>query len=174
MKGEGKRPALFLDRDGVINVDHDYVHRIDEFDFIDGIFDLCRHFQEKGYLIFVVTNQSGISRGRYSEEDFTVLSDWMVGEFKKQGITVSEVYHCPHHPNITGPCECRKPEPGMLLAAKEAYDLDMAASVLVGDKERDIEAAHNAGVPTTYLFAPQGHPEPTAATRVVTSLKAIS
>lgn len=170
MKSEGRKPALFLDRDGVVNVDHDYVHRIDEFDFIDGIFDVCRRYQDQGYLIFVVTNQSGIARKRYSEEDFAILSDWMVGEFERQGVTISQVYHCPHHPDITGPCACRKPGPGMLLQAAEEFGVDLKNSVLIGDKERDIEAALNAGVPTTYLYVHDGRPAQTKATAVIRSL----
>lgn len=164
-------PALFLDRDGVINVDYDYVHRIDEFDFIDGIFDLCRRYQEKNYSIFVVTNQSGIARGRYSEADFAVLSDWMVAVFKAQGVTITAVYHCPHHPDITGPCDCRKPRPGMLLRAATEHGVDLAASVLIGDKERDVEAGCNAGLRETYLYAPHGADHPTRATGIITTFE---
>ncbi len=161
------QPALFLDRDGVINVDTDYLHRIEDFEFIDGIFDLCRRCQENGYKIVVVTNQSGIARGKYSEEDFEILTHWMVEEFAKNNVTVHGVYHCPHHPDITGPCECRKPEPGMLLNAAEDLDIDLPRSLLVGDKERDVEAALRAGVSRQYLFDQQGHCTQSKATAIV-------
>ncbi|HOF20748.1 MAG TPA: HAD-IIIA family hydrolase, partial [Bacteroidales bacterium] len=90
--------ALFLDRDGVINVDRGYVFRIDDFEFIPGIFELCRKYQSEGYLIIVVTNQAGIARELYSEEDFEGLTDWMTDRFRDRGIEIAKFYHCPHHP----------------------------------------------------------------------------
>jgi len=138
--------ALFLDRDGVINVEKNYVYQIEEFEFIEGIFDLCREYQNKGYLIFVITNQAGIARGYYTENDFLKLTDWMVNEFKKQGITITKVYHCPHHPEFTGNCECRKPAPGMIFQARDEFDIDLSNSVLIGDKQSDIDAGNNAGI----------------------------
>lgn len=164
-----KVKALFLDRDGVINVDHDYVHRSDQFDFIEGIFDLCRRFGDAGYKIIVVTNQSGIARGKYSEEDFEILTSWMCEAFLKEGVEITHVYHCPHHPEITGECDCRKPLPGMLLAAQAAYHIDMPSSVMIGDKERDIKAAQAAHVGRTILF---GRAE-TSATQKTTDLSEI-
>lgn len=166
-----RRPALFLDRDGVINVEKNYLHKIGDFEFIDGIFELCRKYRSLGYLIVVVTNQSGIARGYYSEADFEALTAWMKGEFRERGIEVAAVYHCPHHPDISGSCDCRKPEPGMLLAAAEELQIDLPASLLIGDSERDIEAAHAAGVRETYLYAPQGDAAATAATRIILSLR---
>jgi D-glycero-D-manno-heptose 1,7-bisphosphate phosphatase len=144
--------ALFLDRDGVINKDTGYVSAVQEFEFINGIFELCRCFQEKGYIIVIVTNQSGIARGLYSEEDFASLSKWMQNAFAKEGIEIAKVYHCPHHPEISGTCTCRKPEPGMLLKAIEEFDIDPSLSALVGDKPRDIEAGRRAGIARLYLF----------------------
>ncbi|MEA3373895.1 MAG: D-glycero-beta-D-manno-heptose 1,7-bisphosphate 7-phosphatase [Campylobacterota bacterium] len=173
MKRKEKQPALFLDRDGVINVDTAYLHKIEDFDFIDGIFDLCKRAQEKGYLIVVVTNQSGIARGHYSEEEFETLTHWMVEQFAEAGIQISGVYHCPHHPDITGPCRCRKPEPGMLLDAAEDLNIDLRQSLLVGDKERDIEAAIRSGVPVQYLFDPQHDNKDSKATAVVRTLKEV-
>jgi len=147
-----KQPALFLDRDGVINVEKNYLYRQEDFEFIDGIFDLCHYFQEKGYKIFVVTNQSGIARGYYSEEDFLKLTAWMEAEFAKKGVVIEKTYFCPHHPEITGECECRKPRPGMLLQAAKEFEIDLPKSVIVGDKQRDIEAGKNAGLQRYYLF----------------------
>lgn len=165
--------ALFLDRDGVINVEKDYLYKIEDFEFIDGIFDLCRHFQALGYLIIVVTNQSGITRKYYTESDFDTLTEWMVEEFRKKKITISNVYHCPHHPDIDGVCSCRKPEPGMLLQAQKDFDIDLENSVLVGDKERDIEAALNAGVKKTYLFDESNSIKKSKAFKIVHKLQDI-
>ena len=139
--------ALFLDRDGTINVDRAYVHAKDDFTFIDGVFEFCRMAQEKGYLIIVITNQSGIARGYYSEADYKELTDWMVGEFSKRGIAIADVFHCPE---LSGPD--RKPEPGMFLKARDKYSIDMSASVNIGDKPRDVEAGERAGVGVNMLF----------------------
>ncbi len=147
------KPALFLDRDGVVNIEKNYLHKQEDFEFIDGIFDLCRFYQDKEYLIVVVTNQSGIARGYYTEMDFANLTFWMIDAFAEQGITIAQVYHCPHHPDISGECECRKPHPGMLFKAASELNIDLEKSVLVGDSERDIEAAHRAGLKETYLFS---------------------
>jgi len=147
-----KSKALFLDRDGVINKEKNYVFKIEDFEFIDGIFDFCEYFQRKGYLIFVITNQAGIARGFYSENDFSTLTDWMVGQFEQRNICISKVYHCPHHPEITGPCDCRKPNPGMILQAADEFNLELRESILVGDYEHDLKAGENAGIVKNYLF----------------------
>jgi D-glycero-D-manno-heptose 1,7-bisphosphate phosphatase len=143
--------ALFIDRDGVINIDKVHVFLRKDFEFTPGIFDLCRSYLGKGFLLIVITNQAGIAKGIYSEDDFQKLTDWMIGEFKNYGITISKVYHCPHHPDITGPCECRKPKPGMILEAKKEFDLDLSQSVLIGDKETDLQAGRSAGIPEANL-----------------------
>lgn len=140
------RKALFLDRDGVINVDRDYVYRIDDFEFIDKIFEICTRYQENGFLIFVVTNQAGIARRIYSEDDFLNLTHWMIQRFKDKGISITKVYYCPHHPDFTGSCTCRKPQPGLFLKAAEEFDIDLPGSVLIGDKESDLMAGQNAGI----------------------------
>ena len=168
MKGE-KRPVLFLDRDGVVNIEKNYLHKIEDFEFVDGIFELCRHYQERGFLIVIVTNQSGITRGYYSEADFEKLTQWMKAEFKKRGINIAGVYHCPHHPDISGACSCRKPEPGMFLQAAKELDIDLPHSVLVGDSERDIVAAHRAGIEETYLL--DSDAIQSEATKIISSLR---
>jgi D-glycero-D-manno-heptose 1,7-bisphosphate phosphatase len=148
-----KRKALFLDRDGVINKETGYVHRRDEFTFQEGIFDLCSAAEALGYLLFVVTNQAGIARGYYTESDFLELTDWMITEFRRRRILITKVYYCPCHP-VHGVGKYRidsldrKPKPGMLLRAQSDYDLDLNASVLIGDKLSDIDAAEAAGVGT--------------------------
>lgn len=138
--------ALFLDRDGVINAEKNYVYKISDFEFVDGIFDLCQKYQAAGYLIIVITNQAGIARGYYTETDFSILTDWMISEFKDRGIVISKVYYCPHHPDFTGNCDCRKPNPGMILQAQKDFNLNLQKSVLIGDKDSDLEAGRRAGV----------------------------
>ena len=149
--------AIFLDRDGVINKEVNYLYKIEDCEFVDGIFEICKYFQDQGYLLIVVTNQAGIARGYYTENDFKKLTDWMVREFKRRLIDIIDVFHCPHH--IDGVvegyainCNCRKPKPGMLYEAKKKFDIDMDSSILIGDKMSDIEAARNSGVGMSVLI----------------------
>ncbi len=148
-----KSKALFLDRDGVVNIDKSYLYKKEDFVFCDGIFELLKYAQHLGYRLFVITNQSGIARGYYSEDDFDKLTSWMIEEFKKSGITIQKVYHCPHLPDDN--CECRKPKPKMLKDAIDEFDIDPAASWMIGDKPSDMEAAKNAGVKNTILISNQ-------------------
>jgi D-glycero-D-manno-heptose 1,7-bisphosphate phosphatase len=148
--------AVFLDRDGVINVDHAYVHKPEDFEFIDGVFEACQAFQAKGYKLIVVTNQSGIGRGYYDEAQFQQLTSWMCEQFSARQITISGVYFCPHHPEkaqaeYLKDCDCRKPFPGMLLQAAQEHQLDVAHSIMIGDKGSDMDAAIAAGVPIRIL-----------------------
>ena len=165
--------ALFLDRDGVVNIEKDYLYKQEDFEFMDGIVELCKYYQSHGYKIFIVTNQSGIARGYYSENDFTKLSTWLVKEFDNYGIKIEKIYYCPHHPDINGECRCRKPHAGMLLDAKREFDLDMQNSVMIGDKERDIEAGLNAGLKETYLFDETKQIKQSKATKIVSKLEDI-
>ena len=167
------KKALFLDRDGVINVEKEYLYKIEDFEFIDGIFEICRYFLSLDYKIIVVTNQSGIARGYYTKDDFTKLTQWMNDMFLKQNIVISKVYYCPHHPDISGLCSCRKPNAGMLLDAQKEFDLDLKNSVIIGDKERDIEAGINAGLKRTYLFDETRTIKNSKATKIVNSLEEI-
>ena len=143
--------ALFIDRDGVINIDRGHVFLKEDFEFSPGIFDLCRKYSDAGYLIVVITNQAGIAKGIYTEDAFLKLTDWMTAEFKKNGIIISKVCYCPHHPDVTGPCECRKPKPGMIIKAMEEFDLDIKECILIGDMESDLEAGRRAGIPESNL-----------------------
>lgn len=163
------RPALFLDRDGVINVDTDYLYRIEDVVFIDGIFDVVKMYRDRGFKVVVVTNQSGIARGRFSEEEYQTLTSWLKHAFAERGAPLDGVYHCPHHPDVTGACSCRKPEPGMFLQAAEALGIDLEHSVMIGDKERDIIAAHRAGVRETYLL--DAAAQTSSASRIIKSLR---
>jgi D-glycero-D-manno-heptose 1,7-bisphosphate phosphatase len=143
--------ALFLDRDGIINVDHGYVHKIEDFEFVDGIFELCQLAIAKGYQIFVITNQAGIARGFYDIAMFEKLSQWMVAVFAGHGVAIAKVYFCPHHPSkgvneFVMPCQCRKPEPGMIMQAQQEFIIDIKESIFIGDKTSDMQAASNAGV----------------------------
>jgi len=151
-----KQKALFLDRDGTVNVEKNYVFRIEDVEFREGIFELVKTFADDGFLIFIVTNQSGIARGFYTEEDFYKLTRWMVEQFRQKGITITRVYFCPHHPDFTGECNCRKPNPGMLLQAIEEYNLDPAACVLIGDHETDVRAGKNANIGRNFLIPATG------------------
>jgi D-glycero-D-manno-heptose 1,7-bisphosphate phosphatase len=145
------RRALFLDRDGVVNVDIDYAHKIEDIEFIPGIFELVRAAVDLDYLPLIVTNQAGIARGYYTEADFHTLMDWMRGEFAARNAPLAGVYYCPHHPvhglgDYKQECGCRKPRPGMFLQAQAEHGLDMAGSVMVGNMPSDVQAALAAGV----------------------------
>lgn len=145
--------ALFLDRDGVINVDHGYVYEIKAFTLIDGILDLCLAAKSLGYLLIVVTNQSGIERGYFTEEDFQGLTRHMCTVFTQNGAPLDDVFHCPHLDH-----EDRKPNPGMFLKAAKKHDIDMGASLAIGDRVHDIEAAQRARVGRTILFSENAAP----------------
>jgi len=149
-----KKKIIFLDRDGVINKEVGYLSKIKDFKFIDGVFESCRYFGNLGYELIIVTNQSGISRGFYSETDFTKLNSWMINEFKLQKINILDVFYCPHLPKDL--CNCRKPQPGMFLQANEKYGIDMEKSWMIGDSERDIQAANLAGISNTIIVR-SGH-----------------
>lgn len=145
------RRALFLDRDGVINIDSGYVGRIEDCAFVPGIFDLVRTARQHGLAVVVVTNQSGIARGLFTQRDFRDLSGWMLRRFVSEGAPIDRIYHCPFHPQAILPQwradhPWRKPNPGMLLQAAEDMRLNLPASVMVGDQPRDVIAAQSAGV----------------------------
>lgn len=159
----GERRALFLDRDGVINVDHGYVCSPEQTQFVNGIFDLCRAARDAGYLLVIVTNQAGIGRGLYSEEAYRDYMDWMQGQFASSDIHFAGIYHCPHHPTAAKGeylklCDCRKPAPGLIRRAADELRLDLRNSILIGDKFSDMQAAIAAGVGTRLLLQPESGP----------------
>lgn len=141
------KKAIFLDRDGVINKEKEYLYKIEDFEFIEGCFESLLKLQERGYFLFIITNQSGIGRNYYSEDDFKKLTSWMINEFKKRGITISQVEYCKHIKNDM--CNCRKPKTGMIENILKNYSIDLNKSWLVGDKHSDIQCALNAGIKNT-------------------------
>jgi D-glycero-D-manno-heptose 1,7-bisphosphate phosphatase len=148
--------AVFLDRDGVVNRDRGYVHRWEDFEFVPGALHAARRLADAGFRLIVVTNQSGIARGYYTEAQYHALTERMRDVFELHGAPLSAVYHCPHHPagSVTAfarECDCRKPKPGMILRAVAEHALSLPESILVGDKLSDIEAARAAGVGRAYL-----------------------
>jgi D-glycero-D-manno-heptose 1,7-bisphosphate phosphatase len=150
------RPAAFLDRDGVLNHDIDYVHRPEDFRWIDGAQAAVKRLNDAGYYVIVVTNQSGVARGYFEETAVHRLHSWINDELRGSGAHIDAFYHCPYHPEgkveaYRRHSEDRKPEPGMLLCAKREWPIDWAHSFLIGDKESDMQAAAAAGVPG-YLF----------------------
>ena len=148
--------AIFLDRDGVINVDNSYVSVVDDFEFIDGVIESMQILKEKGYLIVVITNQSGIARGYFTEEQFHTLTEWMDWSLADRGVDLDGIYYCPHHSEhgigkYKVDCECRKPKAGMINDAIEELNIDISNSILVGDKISDIQAGIAAGISQNYL-----------------------
>lgn len=153
---EKKRAALFLDRDGVINIDHGHVFRKENFDLVPGIIELIQRANQAGWLVIVITNQAGIAKNYYDAEDFIGLMDWVKRSFSEKNAYIDAVYYCPHHPEFGDiekrNCGCRKPAPGMILQAAKEMAINLEKSVLIGDKESDMQAAKNAGVGAAYLF----------------------
>ncbi len=161
------RPAAFIDRDGVINVERGYVHRIEDFTLLPGVTDGLHRLAAQGYALVVVTNQAGIAKGLYDEAAYRRLTLHMCGVLAAAGAALGGVYHCPHHPAGKVPaytltCDCRKPAPGLLLRAAAELSLDLARSVLVGDKTSDTAAGRAAGVRATVLVR-SGHALPADA-----------
>ena len=141
--------AIFLDRDGTINVEKNYLYRIEDFEFLPGVIEGLRILQEKGFVLIIITNQSGIARGYYSVEDYKNLNNWMLKNLKEQGVYITDVYYCPHLPNATVPefrldCNCRKPKLGLFEKAAIDYNIDISRSYAIGDKLRDLSICNNS------------------------------
>ncbi|MBV1840493.1 MULTISPECIES: D-glycero-beta-D-manno-heptose 1,7-bisphosphate 7-phosphatase [Photobacterium] len=150
------KPAVFIDRDGVINIDRGYVHTVDDFEYVEGVFEACKKLKAMGYLLVLVTNQAGIARGMYTEDEFLTLTEWMDWNFVDNGVEFDGIYYCPHHPtegqgDYLQDCNCRKPKPGMFISARDFLKIDMANSVMIGDKTDDMLAAQAADVGTRVL-----------------------
>jgi len=145
---EMRKPALFLDRDGVVNKNHGYVFEISKFEFCTGIFEICSIAQEAKMPIIIVTNQSGIGRGYFSEVEYLSLTDWMIAEFNKQGISINQVLYAPENPETKSNSvpKRRKPSPAMILEAADELDINLTKSILIGDEESDMIAAQRGGI----------------------------
>jgi len=142
--------VAFLDRDGVINNDTGYTHKVDDFTFTDNCIAALKILQASDYKIIVVTNQSGIGRGYYSETDYQTLTHWYCEQLEQQGVHISDVFHCPHAPEDN--CSCRKPAEGLFLQAARRYAINFSQSLMVGDKLSDLQAAQKAGVSRLILL----------------------
>ncbi len=138
--------ALFLDRDGIINEDKHYVKKIEDIVFIEGILKLVKYFKDRGFLVLVVTNQSGIAQGLITLKELNDVHEYIKSFFSKNFLAIDDIFFCPHHPKFSGMCLCRKPQPGMIIKAQKKYGLDLTQSVLFGDRITDIQAAKTAGV----------------------------
>jgi len=162
------RPAAFLDRDGVINVDHGYVSRWEQFEYVPGAVDAMRRLQTAGYALVVVTNQSGVARGYYDEAAVNSLHDKLRQDLAARGVALDAIEYCPHLPDARVPqyamdCACRKPAPGMILRSAQTLNIDLAASLMFGDKSSDVEAGRAAGVGHSLRLAKNGEPGASAA-----------
>jgi D-glycero-D-manno-heptose 1,7-bisphosphate phosphatase len=157
------RRCLFLDRDGVINLDIGYVHTAGQTQWLPGIFTLVGDALKDGYVAVVVTNQAGIARGYYSQQQFQAFTRWVHDEFRARGVPLLATYHCPHHPDGIGElavrCQCRKPAPGMFLQAIADWQIDASDSVVIGDKISDLQAARDAGLRRGMLLGSQCLPQ---------------
>lgn len=145
MHASALRPAVFLDRDGTLNADLGFVSRPEDVRWLPGVAAALARLRWAGYLLIVVTNQSGIARGYYDAQAMQALHDWMNADLRTQGAHVDAFYHCPHHPDLSGACTCRKPAPGMLLRAAEDWFIDLERSWMIGDKMSDVVAGRAAG-----------------------------
>lgn len=175
--------AVFLDRDGTINEERDYVHKPEQFFFEYRAIEALTLLQRAGFKLIVVSNQSGIARGFYSEQDVDRLHEWMSDELAKHGVHIDAYYYCPHHPDFGQgqykiDCTCRKPAPGMLLTAAERFSIDLSASYMVGDHKSDMDAAEAAGVKPIFVLTGHGSHEaakvPDSITKAATLYQAVT
>ncbi len=139
------RPAIFLDRDGTLNDDVGYLYECEKWRWLPGAVEALALFAQKGYALVVITNQSGIARGYYTAADVHTLHTWLNATLNKQGLHIDAFYYCPHHPDFSGPCSCRKPSPYLLYQAAQDLDLDLSRSFMIGDKMSDVQAGLAAG-----------------------------
>jgi len=156
---KNKIDNIFLDRDGVINIDSGYVHKWSEFEFIEGTLEALKYLTKIGIKLIIVTNQGGIAKGFYTEEDFQELNKKMIDRMRSNDIKILDTFYCPHHkdgniPKLSMDCNYRKPKPGMILAAAEKYSLDLSRSIIIGDKETDLMAGKNANLYQYFLIDP--------------------
>jgi len=170
----GKRRAVFLDRDGTINIEKDYLHKIEDFEFIHGAPEAIKRLKDAGFLVIVVSNQSGVGRGYFDEQAVENLHHHIQSELADYGTLIDAFYFCPHHPDkglgsYKISCDCRKGNPGMLLQAAREYDIDLQGSFMVGDKLADIEAGKRAGCKSVLVLT--GYGKLTASNHEIASIE---
>jgi D-glycero-D-manno-heptose 1,7-bisphosphate phosphatase len=155
--------ALFIDRDGIINEDKGYIGKPEDIVFCEGVFSLLKAASDKGFKLIVVTNQSGIARGMYTESDMHAVHSFIQKSMLENGVVITDFFHCPHHPEYSGECSCRKPHTGMLLSAAAKHGIDLHQSAIIGDKRSDVQTGRNAGLRTSILvksrYAAENVPE---------------
>lgn len=154
-----RKRAVFLDRDGVINVEMNYLSNPDDFIFIEGSIEALKILKQKGFHLIVITNQAGIARGYFTEKILKEIHDKMKKILLENDVVLDDIFYCPHHPEFTGPCDCRKPKPGLILKAEKKYKLDLQNSFMVGDTLRDIETGLNAHCKTVLVLTGYGEEE---------------
>ncbi|NOU60236.1 D-glycero-alpha-D-manno-heptose-1,7-bisphosphate 7-phosphatase [Marinifilum caeruleilacunae] len=139
--------AIFLDRDGVINSDvgHYYIYRVEDFVINEGIIPSLKKFSEAGYMLFIVTNQGGVAKGIYTEDDVNKVHEHLLSILRKENITIEKIYFCPHHDSVAA-CQCRKPSPYFIKKAIKEYNIDPEKSFMIGDSPRDKQSAEAAGI----------------------------
>ena len=159
MKMTEKKKAIFLDRDGVINKEVSYLSNPNDFEFIEGSIEALKILKQKGFLIIIITNQAGIARGFFTEETLEAIHSKMIRILKQNNIELDDIYYCPHHPEFNGPCDCRKPNTGMLLKAQLEYNIDLTNSYIVGDTLNDIQTGKAARCKTVLVLTGYGNEE---------------
>ncbi|MFX0039502.1 MAG: D-glycero-beta-D-manno-heptose 1,7-bisphosphate 7-phosphatase [Promethearchaeota archaeon] len=154
-----KKKAVFLDRDGVINKEVSYLSNSKDFRFIEDSIEALKILKQKGFLLIIITNQAGIARGYFTEGTLKTIHSKMNNRLKKEGLELDDIYYCPHHPDFTGPCNCRKPNPGMILKAKLQHNIDLTKSYMVGDTLNDIQTGKAANCKTVLVLTGYGKEE---------------
>jgi len=150
--------AIFLDRDGVINRERGFTYRLEDFEILPGLIEGLKEFRRRGYLLIVVSNQSGIAKGLYKQTDVEILHTYLIETLKESGLAFDEIYYCVHHPDVSK-CICRKPDSLFVEKALARFNIDPAQSYFIGDKERDTEAAEKVGVKGILIEANTPLPE---------------
>ncbi len=153
------KKAVFLDRDGTISHEVGYIDRIDKFSLYPFTPEALRIFKDLGYLLIVVTNQSGIARGFFTEELLKKVHEKMLNDLEREGVSIDAVFYCPHHPSVNGRCRCRKPETGMIDEAAERFGIDTKRSIVIGDKWSDVELGKRVGAFTIQVLTGYGRGE---------------
>ncbi len=154
-----KNKAIFLDRDGVINKEVSYLSNPEMFEFIEGSIEALKILKQKTYLLIIITNQAGIARGYFTEETLKAIHKKMINNLIQNGVELDDIYYCPHHPDFTGSCGCRKPNPGMILKAKLKYNIDLTQSYVIGDTLNDIQTGQAANCKTVLVLTGYGKEE---------------